>query len=125
VTPTWARVRADDNEIVSPRELRISSKMKLPNHELGLRRFGLISFGSKAIPALPAISYDGIGMIVITFMILEQAYGGTYRGILVVICTGRALSSFSAIAFPLIHPATSSSQFHSIYSAESASVVLV
>ena len=76
MTPTWVRVRADDNEIVSPRELGISSKMKLPNHEPGLRRFGLISFVSKAIPALHAISYDGIGMIVITVLILEETHGG-------------------------------------------------
>ena len=71
MTPTWLRVRADDDKIVSPRELDISSKMKFPNPEPRFRRFGLISLISKAVLSLPTISYDSIGLIVITVMILE------------------------------------------------------
>ena len=75
MTSTCVRVRADD-KIISPRKLGISSKMKLPNHEPRLTRLGLVSLLSKAVQALSAISYHGIGMIVITAMILDQADGG-------------------------------------------------
>ena len=75
MSPTWVGVRAD-HETVSPPELGISSNTKLPNREPRFRRFGVISLVSKAVPALPSISYNGIGMIVITVIILEQAHGG-------------------------------------------------
>ena len=73
--PTWVRVR-HDNMIVSPLELGILSGVGLPDREASLRRFGLVGLVSKAVPALPAISYGGIGMIAITDTILEREYGG-------------------------------------------------
>ena len=73
MTRRRVRIRADDDKIVSPGELGISSKMKIPNHEPRLRRVGLISLVSKAAPTLPAISYDGIGMMAITDIVLKRA----------------------------------------------------
>jgi len=74
VTRRRVRVKADDDKTVSPGELGIPLKKKIPNHEPRLRRVGLISLVSKAVPTLPAISYDGIGMIVITDIVLKRAH---------------------------------------------------
>ena len=76
--PTWVRVR-HDNMTVSPPELGILPGVGLPDREPSLTRFGLVGLVSKAVPALPAISYGGIGMIAITDTILQRAHGGKSR----------------------------------------------
>jgi len=63
VTPTGVRVRAYDHKIVSPGEFSLKD----------LKVWVDLSFLSKAVPILPAISYDGSDMIVITDMVLEHA----------------------------------------------------